>query len=291
LRKFTGESDECVHFTLIPKPEVELIDETVERRVSAMLQTIELTRTIRNNKEISVRYPLPELAVVNRDQQYLDDVKSLESYVLSELNVKKLTISKDKSKYGVSLKAIPNAKILGARLKNDRAKVTKYLQEEATEEELEDFIESGKITVHGYELSDEEVAVVFTCSKTAVKSDESWEDHSKHQTVVLLNTHQDQALINEGLSREVTNRIQRMRKDAKLHHIDAAVAYCEFKPDGYLLQATTEYLDQITRITGTEIQLKEPEDGAVPKLTLTHNVQWLNKSMEEEFSVKLVLKE
>jgi len=291
LRKFSGEAEESVHFTLLPNPEVELIDENVERRVSAMLQTVELTRTIRVNKEISVRYPLSELVVVNRNQQYLDDVKSLEPYVLSELNVKKLTISQDKSKYGVSLKAIPNQKLLGLRLKNDRSKVTKYLQEEATEEELENFIESGKMTVHGYELSSEEVEVAFTCSNTEKKAEETWEDHSKHQTVVLLNTHQDQTLINEGLSREVTNRIQQMRKEANLHHIDAAIAYCNFKSDGQLLKATQDHLDQIARITGTEIQLTEPQDGVVPRLTKTHNVQWLNKTMEEEFAVQLVLRE
>lgn len=55
LRKFVNAPEESVHFALLPQPETQLIDETVERRVSAMLQIVELTRSLRNSKEISVR--------------------------------------------------------------------------------------------------------------------------------------------------------------------------------------------------------------------------------------------
>jgi isoleucyl-tRNA synthetase len=55
LKKFVGLPEESVHFALLPNPETELIDETVERRVSAMLEVIELSRSIRNSKEISVK--------------------------------------------------------------------------------------------------------------------------------------------------------------------------------------------------------------------------------------------
>jgi isoleucyl-tRNA synthetase len=68
------------------------------------------------------------LVVVNRNQQFLDDVKSLEFYVLRELNVKKLTVSQDKSKYGVQLRASPDMRALGRRLKGDQKKVVDYLQ-------------------------------------------------------------------------------------------------------------------------------------------------------------------
>lgn len=63
---------------------------------------------------------------MNRNQQFLDDVKSLESYVLSELNIKKLTTSKDGIRYGVQLRANPNQKLLGIRLKNQARAVMNY---------------------------------------------------------------------------------------------------------------------------------------------------------------------
>jgi isoleucyl-tRNA synthetase len=55
LRKFVDAPEESVHFTMLPQPETQLIDENVERRVSAMLQVVDLTRFLRNTREISVR--------------------------------------------------------------------------------------------------------------------------------------------------------------------------------------------------------------------------------------------
>lgn len=68
------------------------------------------------------------MIVINRKNQFLEDVKSLEEYILSEVNIRKLTISQDKSKYGVHLKAEPNFKQLGARLKSEQKKVVEYLK-------------------------------------------------------------------------------------------------------------------------------------------------------------------
>lgn len=68
------------------------------------------------------------MVVINRDTQFLDDLKSLESYLLSELNVETITLSQDKHKYGVQLRAEPNFRLLGSRLKGDQKKVSDYLK-------------------------------------------------------------------------------------------------------------------------------------------------------------------
>ncbi|KAI6229136.1 Isoleucyl-tRNA synthetase [Aphelenchoides fujianensis] len=262
LRKIVDAPEESVHFALIPEPESELIDETVERRVAAMRQVVDIARAIREKKEISVRYPLKEIAVVNRDPQFLQDVESLQQYLLSELNVKKLIVSQDKAKYGVQLKATPNFKLLGARLKGDQKKVADYLKNQVSEEELESFVANGKLTVLGHELTDEEVAVSFTC-QPGKNSTETWESLAERQTVVLLNTAQDEALIHEGLSRELINRIQQLRKAANLQHYHKARAFCEFQPaDGVLARVAAEYLDAISHVTGTDIRLHEAASAA-----------------------------
>ena len=48
----------------------------------------------------------------------MDDVISLERYVTEELNVRQVTMSSDKSKYGVQLRAEPEHMVLGKRLKS-----------------------------------------------------------------------------------------------------------------------------------------------------------------------------
>ena len=61
-----------------------------------MQAVIELGRVVRDRKTMPVKYPLPEIVVINKDQQVLDDVLSLRDYILDELNVKKLTLSTKK---------------------------------------------------------------------------------------------------------------------------------------------------------------------------------------------------
>ncbi|PIO57686.1 hypothetical protein TELCIR_20894, partial [Teladorsagia circumcincta] len=109
-----------------------------------MRDCIDLVRVLRERKAIPVKYPLKEMIVVNRDEQFLEDLKSLEHYILSEVNIRQLTVSQDKHKYGITLKADPNFRILGARLKADQKKVVDYLKTQVTESELEQFLAEGK---------------------------------------------------------------------------------------------------------------------------------------------------
>lgn len=114
----TGNAEESVHFTLLPQPDEKLIDVTVERRVEVMRSAIDLVRVLRERKGIPVKvlykfmliylyvvqYPLKEMIVINRDEQFLEDLVSLQTYILSEVNVRKLSVSQDKEKYGITLK-------------------------------------------------------------------------------------------------------------------------------------------------------------------------------------------
>jgi isoleucyl-tRNA synthetase len=91
------------------------------------------------------------------------------------MNVMELIVSQDKQKYGVQLKAEPNFRLLGARLKGDQKTVTNHLKTKVTEEELEKLLDEGKMTVLGYELTAEEVAISFTVDPNKTSEDEKWE--------------------------------------------------------------------------------------------------------------------
>lgn len=55
--------------------------------------------------------------VIIRDQDSIDELKSMERYILEELNVRSLKLTTDKDSFGVSLRAEPDHRI-GARLKD-----------------------------------------------------------------------------------------------------------------------------------------------------------------------------
>ncbi len=60
-----------------------------------------------------LQYPLKEVVVIHKDPEILNDVMSLEKYVMEELNVRSVTTSSDKKKYGVKLTALPDFPALG----------------------------------------------------------------------------------------------------------------------------------------------------------------------------------
>ena len=108
-----------VHYLSLPEARQELIDTVIERSVSRMQAIIELGRIVRDRKTMPVKYPLPEVVVIHAESAVLEELEPLTGYVLDELNVRRVTRTSDKNKFGVQLRAEPNHRTLGARLKGD----------------------------------------------------------------------------------------------------------------------------------------------------------------------------
>ncbi|KAL3998092.1 isoleucine--tRNA ligase [Acanthocheilonema viteae] len=263
LRHISSSSSESIHFEMIPQPLNDVIDESVEKRVARMRAVIDLVRVLREKKGIPVKYPLKEMIVINREEQFLDDILSLQNYIMAEVNVRMLKVSHNKEKYGVYLKAEPNFRLLGTRLKSDQKKVVDYLKNQVTEDELEQFAERGTLNILGYELTAEEVSLCYACRGVQTVGGQM-EAHSDGQTIVIVDITEDDALKDEGFAREVINRIQKLRKSAKLMPNDKAVAYCTVSPSTHRLATVIkDYNEFIENSTGTPICLSSIPDNAI----------------------------
>ena len=108
--------------------------------------------------------------------------------MLDELNIKKLTLSTDKEKYGVKLSAEPDFKKLGARLKGAFKDVTKAIKS-LTDSQLSDFLVSGTINVLGHTLGSEDLRIRYTSNKG---DDDKYVAHSEGDMLVLLDYTPDQ---------------------------------------------------------------------------------------------------
>jgi isoleucyl-tRNA synthetase len=71
-----------------------------------MQKIIELGRVSRERRAIGLKTPLKSLVVIHSDVQYLEDVKSLEGYICSELNVLDLKLTSDEASYKVQYSVI-----------------------------------------------------------------------------------------------------------------------------------------------------------------------------------------
>ncbi|XP_053611705.1 isoleucine--tRNA ligase, cytoplasmic isoform X1 [Plodia interpunctella] len=214
-----GDSLDSVHYNMIPEPKMELVDTNIERAVQRMQSVIELGRVLRDRKTIPIKYPLPEMIVIHRDKTYLDDVKSLEKYVLEEMNVKKIQVTSDKEKYGIKLRAEPDHKLLGIRLKGEFKAVTQALKE-LNNEQCEKIVADGYVELVGQRIDVSEIRFIFQAT-----GNDQYEAHSDNDVLVLLNVTPDQDMLDEGFAREIINRVQKLRKKAHLVPTDEVNVY------------------------------------------------------------------
>jgi isoleucyl-tRNA synthetase len=199
------------HLCSYPEPEPVLINPILERAVTRLQHIILLGRQKRNQQKIKTRYPLPRLTVIHQDQELLDEIHRLENYLKSELNVKEIEYTTNEGEF-INLYAKPNSPVLGKRLGKD-FKRYKNLIEALDTDSINGLQNSGEI-----KLGDE----TFTSDDILVfrEAREGTEALSDRFISIDIDCTMDDALMAEGLAREVINRIQRSRRDAGFNVVD-----------------------------------------------------------------------
>ncbi|KAK3321127.1 tRNA synthetases class I-domain-containing protein [Cercophora scortea] len=237
-----SEDYRSIHFLPFPEVRKELYNKVVERRVQRMQKVIELARYSRERRGVGLKQPLKTLVVLHHDQQYLDDIKSLEGYITEELNVQRLVLTSDEAKHNVQYSVSADWPVLGKKLKKDMGKVKKALPS-VTSEQAHDYVLSGKIVVDGITLEEGDLVV-----KRGLKEDDSsknLETNTDNDVMTILDAEVYPNLLEEGLAREIINRVQRLRKKAGL--------------------LTTDDIKMEYRV------LADPEDIGIEKVFESHN--------------------
>ena len=212
-----------IHYLDIPSPQPQLRDEQVERVVGRMQRVVELGRTARNNRLLTLKQPLQSLLLIHPQQQFLDDVASLAAYVKDELNVRELRLSSEQQRY-ISLQAQPKRDVLGKKHGKAFPTISRLITE-LSSDQLRAMEQEGSVLLSG------PVGEQWTVDKGEV--DVSWrftggadqESVSGDDVLVVLDVRETEELREEGLVRELLREVQKMRKKAGLVATDAVEIY------------------------------------------------------------------
>ncbi len=266
LAKFGENLEESVHLCDYPVADDKLIDATLEDAVDRMQQIILLGRQKRNQVQIKVKTPLNRLTVIHKEQSMLDEIAKLEGYIKTELNIKTIEYSTDEDKY-INLYAKPNSPVLGKRLGKAFGKFRGLLQA-LTADQLNELEEKGSIEIEDESFSPSDV-LIFREAK------EGTEALSNRFISIDIDCNLSQDLIDEGLAREVVNRIQRTRKDKNFNVADRIVV--NYKGSEELVAAISKHSEYIARETLTnELTPGEgpnPIEFNVEKFELTLSIE------------------
>ncbi|XP_076061884.1 isoleucyl-tRNA synthetase isoform X2 [Oratosquilla oratoria] len=253
-----------VHYQMIPAVLDRLINSKIESRVNVMQSVVELGRYIRDKTNNPIKYPLPEVVVIHKDQHVLDDVIALQQYVEEELNVRKVTTSCDKEAYGVKLKAEPDFKALGGRIKGD-LKIVQEKIRSMTDDEIQSFLTAGSVEIHGHSIASNELRILYAFEGDKSKTSK-YEAHSDSTVLILMDTTPSQEMQDEGLAREIVNRIQKARKKAKLVPTDEVTVWYTVDPGtelGRIANSYGEYIEGTTKAPFRSLKGPRPQGQVI----------------------------
>ncbi|OCF60579.1 isoleucine-tRNA ligase [Kwoniella mangroviensis CBS 10435] len=220
--KDTNQDVRSIHFLPFPSVRQEYFDLVIERQVKRMRAVIDLGRLIRDRKTLKVKIPLKELVIFHHDQEYLDDVKSLESYIAAELNVVNIVYTTDESKTGIKYRATADWPTLGKKLRKDLGKVRSHLPKMTTEE-CKQYVNEGKVSVNGVELVEGDLIV--TRFAEVNPEDNKFDTASDNDVIIVLDIQRHPELETLALLRSLTSRVNKLRKEAGLKPSDKVEIY------------------------------------------------------------------
>ena len=227
-----------VHLCRYPLAQPELIQPTLEAAVARMQNIILLGRQKRNQVKIKTKTPLARLTIIHQEQSMLDEIARLQDYIQNELNVKKVEYSIDENRY-INLFAKPNSPVLGKRLGKEFGKFRGVI-EKLNSQQLSQLQDTGNLAIDGENFTSDDI-LIFREPREGTQA------ISNRFISIDMDCTLDEALLREGLAREVVNRIQKTRKDIGLNVSDRiAVTY---QADSELANAIGEHKEYIAHET------------------------------------------
>ncbi len=211
LKQFGGKTEESVHLASFPDANEKMINSTLELAVDRMQQVVILGRQKRINEGVKVKTPLKSLTVIHQDQVLLTEMKKLEEYIKTELNIKVIEYSTKEDQF-VVLSAKPNLPVLGKKLGKEMG-AFKALIEKLSSTDVTKVENGGKVTLNGVDFDASEILV----QRNAKPGTQAL---TNRFVTIDLDCTLDQDLIDEGLAREMVNRIQKTRKDSNFNVAD-----------------------------------------------------------------------
>ncbi len=206
---------DSVHLCDFPAYDESTRDRNLDASMAAVQTCVSLGHSLRKEHKLKVRQPLPAVHIASHDKELLAFLNQQNHLIAEELNVKKVVFHSDEKQF-VSLEAKPHFRILGKKvgklMKAVQAKIASFGTEELTLLENGDNVE---IEVEGETivLTPEDLEVHRHVNEGMVAVNEG------KQTIVL-DTHLDESLKEEGMAREIVNKINTMRRDAQFEVTD-----------------------------------------------------------------------
>ena len=251
LTSVTSDNDESVHLKLMPEADESAIDTDLENRMHLAQQITSMVLSLRRKADLKVRQPLRRIMIPAVDEAQRIAIESMKDLLLTEVNVKELEMVEADS--GVLVKRVkPDFKKLGPKfgklMKQVAAAIQKMSQADISRMERE-----GSVT-----LSVDGTDAVIDLADVEVISEDipGWLVTNEGNVTVALDITLTDDLRNEGIARDIVNRIQNIRKNRGYEITDKIILTFDVNvPCRAAVEAYGEYIAR--QVLASEIAFAE----------------------------------
>jgi isoleucyl-tRNA synthetase len=206
-----------VHLCDYPVSDTDRIDTDLSTSMKVLREIASLGRAARADAKLKVRLPLAAVEVVLTDDSQIAWLKSHDSLVREELNVKAVEYTTDGGDY-VQYTVVPNFKRLGPKVGKHIPAVKQMLGDADGNALLSQLQATGKVTLSlpdgsSLDLDNEDIEV-------RLHAREGWAAAQGSSCVVVLNTEVTDELRREGIAKDLIRAIQSQRKEIDCDYTD-----------------------------------------------------------------------
>ncbi len=213
LYKNLSNASESVHLTLWNEADTNLVDEALNERMELAQNISSMVLSLRKKMGINVRQPLAKVLIPVLDENFQLKVELVKELILSETNIKTIDFITDTAGF-IKKKVKPNFKALGAKVGKDMKMVAEAIGN-MSQEDLAKFEKEGSILI-----PDTSYSILLSDVEIIAEDIPGWQVTNLGNLTVALDVSITPELKSEGLSRELINRIQNLRKELNFEVTD-----------------------------------------------------------------------
>ncbi len=249
------ENFESVHLADFPTFDRNLVNSSLEQKMNKAQTVSSLVLSLRQKEKIKVRQPLQRIMIPVLNETDKHDIEAVADLIKSEVNVKEIELLDDAS--GVLVKKIkPNFKALGPRFGKDMKAVAGQIQN-FDQDQINTLEKEGVYTI---DINGSKITLELSDVEITSQDIEGWLVANANGITVALDVTIDENLRKEGISRELVNRIQNLRKDQDFEVVDHIEIF--FEKNDIIEEAVLSNDDYIKTETLTKnINFEERIDG------------------------------
>ena len=236
---------DSVHLTDFPKANDAFIDKKLEHKMQKAQTISSLVLSLRQKEKIKVRQPLQKIMIPVQDEKERNEILAVSDLIKSEVNVKEIELIDEGS--SLLVKQIkPDFKVLGPRFGKEMKAVAGAISAFG-QEEIAALEKEGEISIYINEKS-----TILALADVIISSQdiEGWLVANANGVTVALDVTITPDLQNEGIARELVNRIQNLRKESGFEITDRIEI--TLKEEEGLKKAIDQNLNYIKEETLTE---------------------------------------